>query len=53
MGYPLIPILYIILASAVCIILLIYKPNYSWPGLIIVAMGIPVYALFKNKIKEA
>lgn len=51
-GYPFIPILYIILASAVCIILLIYKPNYSWPGLIIVAMGIPVYALFKNKIKE-
>lgn len=52
-GYPFIPILYILLASAVCIILLIYKPNYSWPGLIIVAMGIPVYALFKNKIKEA
>jgi len=52
-GYPFIPILYIILASAVCTILLIYKPNYSWPGLIIVALGIPVYALFKNKIKEA
>lgn len=52
MGYPFIPILYILLASAVCIILLIYKPNYSWPGLIIVAMGIPVYAIFKNKIKE-
>ncbi len=52
LGYPFIPILYILLASAVCIILLIYKPNYSWPGLIIVAMGIPVYALFKNKIKE-
>lgn len=53
LGYPYIPILYILLASAVCIILLIYKPNYSWPGLIIVALGIPVYALFKNKIKEA
>lgn len=52
-GYPFIPILYIVLASAVCAILLIYKPNYSWPGLIIVALGIPVYALFKNKIKEA
>lgn len=51
-GYPFIPILYILLASAVCVILLIYKPNYSWPGLIIVAMGIPVYAIFKNKIKE-
>lgn len=50
-GYPFIPILYVLLASAVCIILLIYKPNYSWPGLIIVALGIPVYALFKNKIK--
>lgn len=52
LGYPYIPILYILLASAVCIILLIYKPNYSWPGLLIVALGIPVYALFKNKIKE-
>lgn len=51
-GYPFIPILYIILASLVCAILLIHKPNYSWPGLIIVALGIPVYALFKNKIKE-
>jgi basic amino acid/polyamine antiporter, APA family len=51
-GYPFVPILYIILASAVCIILLVYKPNYSWPGLIIVAMGIPVYAIFKNRIKE-
>jgi APA family basic amino acid/polyamine antiporter len=51
-GYPFIPILYILLASAVCIILLVYKPNYSWPGLIIVAMGVPVYAIFKNKIKE-
>jgi APA family basic amino acid/polyamine antiporter len=52
-GYPIIPSLYIILASLVCLILLIHKPNYSWPGLIIVAMGIPVYALYKNKIKEA
>ncbi len=52
LGYPFIPSLYILLASAVCIILLIYKPKYSWPGLIIVAMGIPVYAIFKNRIKE-
>jgi len=39
------------LASIVCIILLIYKPEYSWPGFIIVGLGIPVYFLFQQKIK--
>ncbi len=49
-AYPIIPALYILLASAVCIILLIYKPEYSWPGFIIVGLGIPVYFMFKRKI---
>lgn len=52
-GYPVIPVLYMLLASAVCIILLIYKPDYSWPGLFIVACGIPVYYLFRNKINAS
>ena len=50
-GYPIIPAIYIALASIVCIILLIYKPEYSWPGFIIVGLGIPVYFLFQQKIK--
>jgi len=47
-GYPFLPVLYILLAASICIILLIYKPQYTWPGLIIVLLGIPVY-YFKNR----
>ncbi|MEN9348790.1 MAG: hypothetical protein RLZZ77_2301 [Bacteroidota bacterium] len=42
-GYPIVPALYILLALAFCICLLTFKPDYTWPGLIIVLLGIPVY----------
>ncbi|RYE24501.1 MAG: amino acid permease [Sphingobacteriales bacterium] len=42
-GYPFIPLLYILLASFICVVLLLYKQEYTWPGLIIVLIGIPVY----------
>ena len=42
-GYPFVPALYILLATAICIDLLICKPEYTWPGLGIVLLGIPVY----------
>ncbi|MFH6999555.1 APC family permease [Flavobacterium sp. FlaQc-57] len=42
-GYPFLPAIYIILGSAFCILLIIYKPTYTWPGLIIAGIGIPVY----------
>ncbi len=48
-AYPLFPILYIIFASVISLILLIYKPDYTWPGLIIVIIGIPVYFIWKKK----
>lgn len=47
-GYPVIPAIYIIAATFIMIILLIYKPSYTWPGLIIVIMGIPVYYLWRK-----
>lgn len=47
-GYPVIPFLYIIVASLIMIILLIYKPEYTWPGLGIVVLGIPVFFLWKK-----
>jgi APA family basic amino acid/polyamine antiporter len=50
-GYPIIPAIYIALATLVCLILLIHKPEYSWPGFIIVGLGVPVYYLFQKKIK--
>ncbi|SIT93868.1 APC family permease [Pontibacter indicus] len=52
-GYPVLPALYVLLASGICIILLIYKPVYTWPGLIIVALGIPVYYFFGSKFKQS
>ena len=47
-GYPVLPALYVIVAVAVCIDLLIVKPNYTWPGLIIVALGVPVYLVWRR-----
>jgi basic amino acid/polyamine antiporter, APA family len=48
-GYPVIPAIYIALASFICIVLLKYKPNYTWPGLIIVLAGLPVYYLLNRR----
>jgi APA family basic amino acid/polyamine antiporter len=42
-GYPILPILYILMGAAFCILLIIYKPQFTWPGLIIVLIGIPLY----------
>jgi basic amino acid/polyamine antiporter, APA family len=42
-GYPVLPIVYIVIAVAICLDLLVYKPEYTWPGLIIVLVGVPVY----------
>lgn len=42
-GYPFLPLLYIVAATVICLALLVYKPLYTWPGLGIVLLGIPVY----------
>ena len=42
-GYPVLPIIYILMGAAFCILLIIYKPQYTWPGLIIVLLGVPLY----------
>jgi APA family basic amino acid/polyamine antiporter len=47
-GYPVIPLIYILLALTVMIILLKFKPEYTWPGLIIVILGIPAYFMWKG-----
>ncbi len=44
-GYPFLPALYILMGAAFCILLIIYKPEFTWPGLIIVLLGIPLYYL--------
>jgi basic amino acid/polyamine antiporter, APA family len=53
-GYPVLPLLYIVLAGVICILLFIYKPKFTWPGLGIVLLGIPIYyGVTKNKTPVA
>ena len=47
-GYPIIPVIYIITATVICLVLLFYKPATSIPGLIIVLTGVPVYFIWKS-----
>ena len=49
LAYPIMPMLYILLALSVCIILLITKPQNTWSGLFIVLLGTPFYFLVKRK----
>ena len=51
-GYPFTPAIYILLAATMMVILILYKPKYSWPGLIIVLLGVPVYYLRKRLEKR-
>ncbi|MEA5256873.1 amino acid permease [Arcicella aquatica] len=48
-GYPVIPAIYLLFATALCVNLLIYKPIPSWAGVGIVALGVPVFYLWKKK----
>jgi APA family basic amino acid/polyamine antiporter len=49
LGYPVLPAIYIIMASWICIVLLRYKPQYTWPGLVLVLLGIPVYLFWSRR----
>ena len=51
-GYPVIPALYILATSTIMIILLIYKPGYTFPGLGILLLGIPVFFIWKKYNKK-
>lgn len=42
-GYPVMPIVYMVMACFIMVVLLIYKPLYTWPGLGIVVLGVPVF----------
>ncbi len=51
-GYPVLPALYILMGAAFCTLLIIYKPQFTWPGLIIVLIGVPLYYLAINSNKK-
>lgn len=48
-GYPVLPVIYIIMGLAFCLLLIKYKPAYTWPGLLITLSGIPVYYLIGGR----
>lgn len=48
-GYPILPAIYIVAATAICIALLAYKPMFTWPGLIIVLLGVPLFYFLEKR----
>jgi APA family basic amino acid/polyamine antiporter len=51
-GYPVVPALYIIAATAIMVVLLLYRTQTTWPGLLIVLTGIPVYFIWRGSQKH-
>jgi APA family basic amino acid/polyamine antiporter len=51
-GYPVVPILYILGATVILFVLFIYQTATTWPGLIIVLTGVPIYFLWRSKIEN-
>jgi APA family basic amino acid/polyamine antiporter len=49
-GYPVVPALYIVAASAILVVLLLYKTETTWPGLLIVLAGVPIYFLWARRL---
>jgi APA family basic amino acid/polyamine antiporter len=48
-GYPIVPAAYIVAASFIAFVLFAYKTQTSWPGLVIVLAGVPVYFLWRRR----
>jgi APA family basic amino acid/polyamine antiporter len=48
-GYPFVPMMYIVAALAIMLVLLLYKTQTTWPGLLIVLLGVPVYLVWSRR----
>jgi len=48
-GYPIVPALYIIVALAIMLVLILYKTATTWPGLLLVLLGLPVYLIWSRR----
>jgi basic amino acid/polyamine antiporter, APA family len=51
-GYPILPSIYILMGITFCTLLIIYKPKFTWPGLLIALAGIPIYYLALSRRKK-
>ncbi|QDP84116.1 amino acid permease [Chryseobacterium sp. SNU WT5] len=47
--YPITPIIYLLIGTAFCVLLIIFKPQYTWPGFILILLGVPVYWFINRK----
>lgn len=52
-GYPWLPGFFLLVTAALSINLLIQKPQYTWPGLIIIALGVPMFLLRPRNVRQA
>jgi APA family basic amino acid/polyamine antiporter len=50
-GYPVIPALYILGAATILFVLFIYRASTTWPGLVIVLLGVPVYFIWAGQAR--
>lgn len=50
--YPVTPLIYLIIGTAFCVLLIWFKPQYTWPGFILILLGLPVY-WYINRRKSA
>ena len=48
-GYPLVPGLYVTGAGVILLVLFVYRPATTWPGLVLVLLGVPVYLLWRKQ----
>ena len=48
-GYPVVPVLYIVSALVIMLILILYQTQDTWPGLVIVLLGVPVYLVWSRR----
>ncbi|MFN8062200.1 MAG: amino acid permease [Vicinamibacterales bacterium] len=48
-GYPVVPALYMVGAAVILLILFIYRPATTWPGMVIVLLGLPVYLAWAKR----
>jgi APA family basic amino acid/polyamine antiporter len=51
-GYPVIPAAYILAAATILVVLFAYRPSTTWPGLLIVILGIPVYYILRKTVAD-
>ena len=49
LGYPIVPALYILGAATILLVLFVYRTATTWPGLIIVLLGLPVYFAWRPR----